>query len=164
MLQRALVRKLLMSLLVVSLFARGGRNVATAKAEAMPRVSIGEVVVASEGNTTNEPTPQLNRTLRAALQDALSGAPELTKLRRPLVVSVTLTRLSSERHHERTKASAAISLALRRADDQVLFAELCGRASVEETTNDPALLRKRALEGAVRGAVARLSEAAERTR
>jgi hypothetical protein len=77
---------------------------------------------------------------------------------------VTLTRLSSERHQERTKASAAISLALRRADDQVLFAELRGRASVEETTNDPALLRKRALEGAVRGAVARLSEAAERSR
>jgi hypothetical protein len=55
-------------------------------------------------------------------------------------------------------------LVLRRADDQVLFAELRGRASAEESSDSVAAVQQLALRGAVRGAVARLPEAVERAR
>jgi hypothetical protein len=161
LLQRALSRNLLLS--VLAIICPTGRAVTTAQAADAPRVSIGDVAVASEAKTAGERGPELSQALRAALKDELSRATQLSSLKRPLIVSATLTRLSSERVEARTKASATISLALRRADDQILFAELRGRASVEETTNNPALLRRRALEGAVRGAIARLPEAVERS-
>lgn len=137
-------------------------SVSAARAADAPRVSIGDVVVTSEASGAAD--VDLSRALRATLSEELARSTELSKVRRPVIVSVTLTKLSSEKRDERTKTSAAISLAVRRADDQVLFAELRGRASVEETTSNVALLRRRALEGAVRGAVARLPEALERSR
>ncbi|HVY32733.1 MAG TPA: LPS assembly lipoprotein LptE [Polyangiaceae bacterium] len=125
-------------------------------------VSIGDVQIAPDASAPHEALPELGRTLRAALTDELSRV-GLSQVKRPLIVSATLTRLSSERRDERTKTTATISLALRRADDQVLFAELRGRASVEESTNNAASLRRAALQGAVRGAVARLPEVVQRT-
>jgi hypothetical protein len=106
---------------------------------------------------------ELGRTLRVALSDELAVLAATGNTgKRPLVVSVTLTKLSTERRAERARASASISLVLRRADDQVLFAELRGRASVEETSDSMLAVQQEALRGAVRGAVARLPEAVRR--
>lgn len=136
---------------------------ARAAAASAAGVSIGDVQIAPDASTPNEALPDLGRALRAALTDELSHVAGLSQVKRALIVSATLTRLSSERRDERTKATATISLALRRADDQVLFAELRGRASVEESTTNTASLRRAALQGAVRGAVARLPEVVQRT-
>jgi hypothetical protein len=135
-----------------------------AEAADRPAVSIGEVSVSVDAGAAGEPTPELGRALRAALKDELSRVTGLGSVKQPLVVSATLTRLSSERRDERSKATANISLALMRADDQVLFAELRGRASVEEASGNLASLRRAALQGAVRGALARLPEAVQRSR
>ena len=105
---------------------------------------------------------ELGRVLRVALSEELAALATGSTGRRPLVVSATLTKLSTERRAERARASASISLVLRRADDQVLFAELRGRASVEETSDSVATVQWEALRGAVRGAVARLPEAVQR--
>lgn len=125
-------------------------------------VSIGDVKIAQESGATSEAVPELGRALRAALSAEL-GRTSLGAVKRPLIVSATLTQLSSERRDERTKASATISIALSRADDRVLFAELRGRASVEEASGSLASLRRAALEGAVHGAFARLPEAVKRS-
>jgi len=135
----------------------------SAAAASSGAVSIGDVQIAPDASAPSEALPELGRTLRAALTDELSHVAGLSQVKRPLIVSATLMRLSSERRDERTKTTATISLALRRADDQVLFAELRGRASVEESTNNAASLRRAALQGAVRGAVARLPEVVQRT-
>lgn len=145
-----------------------GPGTALAAAPSVPRgnppaVSVGEVVVLAGPDLAA--TPELRRQLREALTEELTrfaerDAPE----HRPLVISATLTKLSSEQRAQQTKATAAISLALRRADDQVLFAEVVGRASAEETRGDLASLRRAALRGAIRGAVARLPEAVQRSR
>ncbi len=126
------------------------------------RVSIGDVTIAQESGASNDAVPELGRALRAALSAEL-GRASLGAVKRPLIVSATLTKLSSERREERTKASATISIALSRADDRVLFAELRGRASVEEASGNLASLRRAALEGAVHGALARLPEAVKRS-
>ena len=129
-----------------------------------PSVSIGDVSVSVDAGAAGDAVPELGRALRAALNDELSRVTELAPLKRPLIVNATLTRLSSERREERAKATATISIALRRADDQVLFAELRGRASVEETSGNLASLRRTAMQGAVHGALARLPEAVQRSR
>jgi hypothetical protein len=135
------------------------------KAAAAPRaaVSVGDVNVASDASAPGDAT-ELGRALRLALNDELGRVTGLGAMKRPLIVSATLTRLSSERRDERTKASATISLAVRRADDQVLFAELRGRASVEESSGSLSALRRAAVQGAVRGALVRLPEVVERSR
>jgi hypothetical protein len=159
--QRALTRGLVIACLGLALL--GAPSVPDAAA-ARPAVLVGDVAVAGALSGADA-TPELRGALRRALTDELE---ELAKtgisLRHPLVVSATLTKLSSERHAERAKATAVISLALRRADDQVLFAELRGRASAEESAGNLASVRSAALRGAVRGAVGRLPEAVERSR
>lgn len=135
----------------------GGGSLPSARAAA-PAVSVGEVRV--QGGPA-----ELESMLRVALTEELSqlGTARIG-MRRSFVVSATLTKLSSEQRAQNAKASAAISLALRRADDQVLFAELTGRASAEETPGSVSSVRKAALRAAVRSAVARLPEAAARVR
>jgi hypothetical protein len=134
----------------------------TAEAANRAAVSVGDVNVSSDASAPGDAAAELSKALRLALNDELARVTGLAPMKRPLIVSATLTRLSSERRDERTKASATISLALRRADDQVLFAELRGRASVEEASGNLALLRRAALQGAVHGALARLPEVVER--
>lgn len=107
---------------------------------------------------------QLQRTLRIALAEELTALAAGATGKRPLIVSVALTKLSTERNAERARATASISLVLRRADDQVLFAEVRGRASAEETSDNVASVQQAALRGAVHGAVARLPEAVQRSR
>jgi hypothetical protein len=139
-------------------------GVTPAEAADRPAVSIGEVSVLVDATATGEAAPELSRALRATLKDELSKAAGLARAKQPLIVSATLTRLSIERRDDRTKTTANISLALMRADDQVLFAELRGRASVEESSGNLATQRRAALQGAVRGALARLAEAVQRSR
>lgn len=133
---------------------------ADARAAGRPGVSIGDVKVAQDAGASSD-APELGRTLRAALNEEIS---RIGPLKRPLIVNATLTQLSSERRQERTKTSATISIALSRADDRVLFAELHGRATVEEASASLASLHRAALQGAVHGALARLPEAVERSR
>lgn len=161
--QRTIARKLagpLFGLSALALSILGAPNVPAVRA-ASPTVSVGDVVVALEG----EATADLRRALRSALTDELSQLAERgVVLNRPLVVSATLTTLSSQQREQRASATAAISLALRRADDQVLFAELRGRASAEEQAGTLASVRSAALRAAVQGAVRRLPEAVKRAR
>jgi hypothetical protein len=139
-------------------------TLATAEAANRAAVSVGDVNVSSDASAPGDAAAELSKALRLALNDELSRVADLGPMKRPLIVSATLTRLSSERRDERTKASATISLALRRADDQALFAELRGRASVEEASGNVAVLRRAALQGAVHGALARLPEVVQRSR
>jgi hypothetical protein len=136
----------------------------TAQAASRAALSVGDVSVSSDASAPGDAATELGKALRLALGDELLRVTGLGPMKRPLIVSATLTRLSSERRDERTKASATISLAVRRADDQVLFAELRGRASVEEASGSVASLRRAAVQGAVRGALARLPEVVERSR
>jgi hypothetical protein len=165
--QRALSRAMLASLtgLMLSVAPTAGLSNARAQGRApRPSVSVGDVSISLDASAAGDALPELDRALRLALHDELSRVTGLGPLRRPLIVSATLTRLSSERKDERAKASATISLALRRADDQVLFAELRGRASVEEASGNLASLRRAAVQGAVHGALARLADAVQQSR
>ena len=131
---------------------------------AAPPVAVGDVVVALEGGAPGA-TPELRRALRVLLTDELTQLCQRgAVIAKPLVVSATLTRLSSQQSERRASATAAISLALRRADDQVLFAELRGRASAEEAAGTLASVQSAALRAAVQGAVKRLPEALQRSR
>jgi len=162
--QRALSRAIFTSLTGLLLTATTGSSASSARASGRPAVSVGDVSVAVDASTAGDAALDLGQALRRALNDELSRVSDLPPMKRPLIVSATLTRLSSQRREERAEASATISLALRRADDQVLFAELRGRASVEESSGNLALLRRAALQGAVRGALAHLPEAVQRSR
>lgn len=155
----ALSRASLLLLTTLVVGSLDDRLLSSAYAAGQPAISIGDVRVAEDAGASREAVPELGRALRTALSDELKRA-RLDSVKRPVVVSATLTQLSSER----TKVSATISIALSRADDRVLFAELRGRASAEEASGNLASLRRAALEGAVRGAVSRLPEAVQRSR
>ncbi len=163
MTQRAHSRAVLVLLTTLAVGAVVGSRTSGARAAERPVVSIGDVRISREAGASEEAAADLGRAMRAALSEEL-GRTSLGPSARPLVVSATLTQLSSERRDARTKASATISIALSRADDRVLFAELRGRASVEEEAGSLPALRRAAVEGAVRGAVARLPEAVKRSR
>jgi len=133
-------------------------------ASSAARVSIGDVVVELE-RTVGGREAEFGRVLRVALAEELAALAATGGTgKRPLVLSATLTKLSTERRAERARASASISLVLRRADDHVLLAELRGRASVEETSDSVVTVQREAVRGAVRGALARLPEAVRRAR
>ncbi len=162
--ERALSRTFFASFTGLMLAVASSASSANARATERAGVSIGDVSVSDDASVTGEAAAELGKALRLALSDELSRVAGLGPMKRALIVSATLTRLSSERREERAKASATISLSLRRADDQVLFAELRGRASVEEASGNLASLRRAALQGAVHGALARLPEAVQRSR
>lgn len=158
--KRAITRKLAGPLLGLSLVVLGAPSLPAVHA-ATPAVSVGDVVVAIDGAGNSD----LRRALRSVLTDELSQLVDRGVVpSRPLVVSATLTTLSSQQRERRASATAAISLALRRADDQVLFAELRGRASAEEQAGTIASVQSAALRAAVQGAVKRLPEAVRRSR
>lgn len=162
MTQRVHSRAVLVLLTTLAVGGVDGSVTSRANAAERATVSIGEVRVLRESGASDDAVADLGRAMRAALSAEL-GRTSLGPTARPLVVSATLTQLSSERRDARTKASATISIALARADDRVLFAELRGRASVEEEAANLPALRRAAVEGAVRGAVARLPEAVKRS-
>jgi len=141
----------------------GAVSLTSLPAHAAPEgVSVGDVKVSVEAGVEGAAAIELGRSLRATLDEELKQVARLGTSRRPLIVSATITRLSCERTATASKASAAISLAVLRADDRVLFAELRGRASIEEAAVGPAALRSMALRRAAQRAVARLPEALQR--
>jgi hypothetical protein len=142
----------------------GGIGAMGPAAHASPKsaVSIGEVKISVGAGIEGAAAIELGRSLRAALDDELRQLTALGRHPRPLIVSATVTRLSSEKTGAASTASAAISLALLRADDRVLFAELRGRASVEETSVSLSTLRSMALRRATQRALERLPEAMQR--
>jgi hypothetical protein len=159
---RSVVRSIV--LLAASLTLGLGTGLPTVQAAPASNVSVGDIVVQLDSGATSGRDAELAKTLRAALAEELAQLAEAGATgKRPLIVSAALTRLATERRAERARATASISLVLRRADDQVLFAELRGRASVEQTSDSVTAVQKAALCGAVRGAVARLPEAVQRS-
>jgi len=162
--QRAPSRAMLAPLTGLILAVASVAGPSNVRAAARASVSVGEVSVSVDPGAVGDGIPELGRALRTALNDELLRVKDLGPMKRPVVVSATLTRLSSQRRDERAQASATISLALRRADDQVLFAELRGRATVEEASGNLASLRRAAVQGAVRGALTRLPEVVQRAR
>jgi len=140
-----------------------GSTVSPAHAASVSSVSIGEVSISEDAGLGGAAAVDVGRALRGALNDELAQIRSSDRPRRPLIVSATLQRVSSEKLALGSKASAVISLALVRADDRVLFAELRGRASVEESSASPAAARSSALKRAVHGAMVRLPEAMRRS-
>jgi hypothetical protein len=144
---------------MLSLTIGGLDGTRSAQAAPATAVSIAEVKISVDAGIDGDVALELGRALRVMLDDELKRVAATGRPRRPLIVSATITRFSSERRAEASKASATVSLALLRADDRVLFAELNGRASVEETSGNLATLRSAALRRAAQRAMARLPEA-----
>ncbi len=116
-----------------------------------PPVAVGEV----RGKTADG---EFSAPLRSALQAAIARA-ELGRPREPFVLSATLVRLDAERVGNGARATAAVSLALRRARGQSLHAVLSGHATAEETDASVSEAREDALRAAVNSALRRLPEA-----
>jgi hypothetical protein len=98
--------------------------------------------------------------LRAALAEEFSPAnlPRSSKSDR-FVLSVTLVKLSAERKDGSARATAVVSMTLRRARENTLYAFLSGRATAEESSPNVDSARDSALRAAVRSALRRLPDA-----
>jgi hypothetical protein len=101
--------------------------------------------------------PELRRVLDLELGRTLARAP-----RERYVLSATLVRLDAERSERSVRATAAVSLVLRREKGQILHAILSGRATAEESGADLDGARGTALHAAVESALRRLPEAVAR--
>lgn len=135
----------------LSLFSSPG----PARAHA-PRVTLGEV----SGRT---PSGEFTQSLRAALNEEFSLAkwPHASNKER-FVLSVTLVKLSAERKDGAARATAVVSMTLRRARENTLYALLSGRATAVDESLDVDSARDSALRGAIRSALRRLPEAVSR--
>ena len=118
------------------------------------RILLGEVRADSSSDAF---VPELRRVLDQELNRALRRAP-----RERYVLSATLVRLDAEKIERSVRATAAVSLVLRREKGQTLHAILSGRATAEESGSDLDGARGTALHAAVESALRRLPEAAER--
>ena len=116
-----------------------------------PPVAVGEV----QGST---PSGEFSGPLRSALRAAIASA-ELGRPREHFVLSATLVRLDAEQVGQGARATAAVSLVLRRAREQSLHAILNGHATAEETNGSVSETRVDALRAAVASALRRLPEA-----
>ncbi|HTQ05166.1 MAG TPA: hypothetical protein VMI54_14985 [Polyangiaceae bacterium] len=96
--------------------------------------------------------------LRSVLTDAMATA-ELGRPRERFILSATLVRLDAERVGRGARATALVSLVLRRAREQSLHAVLNGHATAEEETGSVNETRADALRAAVTSALRRLPEA-----
>lgn len=116
-----------------------------------PPVLVGEV----SGRT---PAGEFSVPLRSALNQAIARV-ELGQARERFVLSASIVRLEAERVGKGARATAAVSLVLRRARQQSLHAVLNGHATAEETDSSLAETREDALRAAVNSALRRLPEA-----
>jgi hypothetical protein len=123
---------------------------ATTTSAGEPPVAVGEVVGSTPAGEFTEP-------LRSALTHGLAGA-EL-RARERFVLSATLVRLDAERVGKGARATAQVSLVLRRAREQSLHAILSGHATAEEADGSVSETREDALRAAVSSALRRLPEA-----
>ncbi len=122
-------------------------------AAAEPRVTLGDV----SGRTQSG---EYTRSLRAALADEFSQANvSRASGRDRFVLSVTLVKLSAEHRDGSARATAVVSMTLRRARENTLHALLSGRATAEESSANVDSVRDSALRAAVRSALRRLPDA-----
>ncbi len=116
-----------------------------------PPVAVGEVRDESASGAFSD-------ALRSVLTDAMATT-ELGRPRERFVLSATLLRLDAERVGRGARATALVSLVLRRAREQSLHAVLNGRATAEEESGSLSETRADALRAAVTSALRRLPEA-----
>jgi hypothetical protein len=116
-----------------------------------PLVAVGEV-------RDDSASGAFSASLRSMLTDEMAKA-DLGRSRERFVLSATLVELDAERVGRGARATAAVSLVLRRAREQSLHAVLNGRATAEEATASLGETRDDALRAAVRSALRRLPEA-----
>ncbi len=116
-----------------------------------PPVTLGEVRATTESGDFSGP-------LRTLLRDALART-AFGPTRAPFVLSATLVRLDAERVGHGARATAAVSLVLRRAREQSLYAFVSGHATAEAPDASIGETRTDALRAAVDSALRRLPEA-----
>ena len=134
-------------------------SVVLAALASLPRgTSAGEPPVAVGEVRGKMPSGEFSEPLRSALHAAIDRA-ELGRPREQFVLSATLVELSAERVGKGARASAAVSIVLRRARQQSLHAILNGHATAEETDATVSETREDALRAAVNSALRRLPEA-----
>jgi hypothetical protein len=115
---------------------------------------LGEV--SGSGRTTVF-VPELRRVLGQELDRVhVDGS------RERFVLSANLIGLDAENSDGSARATATVSLVLRRTKDQTLHAILSGRATAAESGSDLAAARGTALRAAVESALRRLPEAVRR--
>jgi hypothetical protein len=134
---------------LTALLAAGGLVSPSAAGE--PPVLVGEVVART-------PSGEFTIPLRSALRAGIASA-ELGRARERFVLSATLVRLDAETVGRGARATAAVSLVLRRAREQSLHAILSGHATAEEANGTISETREDALRAAVASALERLPEA-----
>jgi len=135
----------------VGLLALLGALIAPRGSAAEPPVAVGEV----RGST---PTGEFSAPLRSALTEGVASL-TLGTPREHFVLSATLVSLEAAQVGRGARASAAVSLVLRRARQQTLHAVLKGHATAEAMDSSVSETRDDALRAAVRSALQRLPEA-----
>lgn len=137
------------------LFALGAFGVSPAsragEPPVTPPVTLGEVRASTGAGDFSEP-------LRALLRDGIAKT-AFGRPRETFVLSATLVRLDAERIGHGARATAAVSLVLRRAREQSLHALVNGHATAEEPDASVGATRDDALRAAVESALRRLPEA-----
>lgn len=116
-----------------------------------PPVAVGEV----SGST---PSGEFSIPLRSALDEGVKSLAD-APARDRFVLSATLLRLDAEQVGRGARASAEVSLVLRRARQQTLYAVIKGHATAEAADSSLGETRDDALRAAVRSALRRLPEA-----
>lgn len=125
--------------------------VAAKSSAAEPSVALGEV-------RASTPAGEFSAPMRSALAAGIANA-GLLRPRERFILSATLTRLDAERVGKGARATATVSLVLRRAREQSLHAILNGHATAEETDGSVSETREDALRAAVSSALRRLPDA-----
>lgn len=116
-----------------------------------PPVAVGEV-------NAQTPSGEFSIPLRSALTEGVAGL-AVPAPRERFVLSATLLRLEAEQVGRGARARAEVSLVLRRARQQTLYALIKGNATAEAADSTLGETRDDALRAAVRSALRRLPEA-----
>src|SRR6185503_6415698 len=143
---RLIARRTRVSSLLTACALAFGLAPRSAAADAPP-VTIGEV-------SAHVPSGEFGPALRTALEDELAAHGDAKPPRAALkfVLSATLVKLSAEQKNGTVRATAVVSVVLRRARDSSLHAILSGSATAEEDSSLEST-RETALRAAVRGAL-----------
>jgi hypothetical protein len=116
-----------------------------------PPVAVGEV-------SASTPSGEFSIPLRSALNEGIASLSVATPRDR-FVLSATLLHLDAVEVGRGARASAEVSLVLRRARQQTLYAVIKGHATAEAAESSLGETRDDALRAAVRSALRRLPEA-----
>jgi hypothetical protein len=136
----------------VSLAAVFAFGLATSSAPAdPPPLVIGEV-------SASMPSGEFAAALEQALREELRHAAPPPK-RRAFVLDAKLVKLTAEKSEGSVRATAVVSVALRRARDSTLHALLSGKATAEESATNVQATQGTALRAAVRSALRGLPQA-----